>query len=69
MYIDTSKDAKDVVNQIDNHLKWIKSNPDKVHEMTKNAYDIFISKYTLEELLENIAHMHERILLDEANSK
>lgn len=66
LYIDTNKSAEDIIKQIEKHLKWIKENPDQVHQMTRNAYEIFINKYTLEELLENIAHMHEQILLDES---
>ena len=64
LYIDTNKSAKDIIIQIDNHINWIKANPDKVKEMTKNAYNIFVTNYTLEQLLLNIAHMHEKILQD-----
>lgn len=67
LYIDTSKSAESIISQIENHLIWIKENPDKVKEMTKNAYELFVQNYTLEQLLINVAHMHEKILLDESN--
>lgn len=65
LYIDTSKSAESITEQISKHLEWIRKNPDKVKEMTRNAYDIFITNYTLERLLINLAHMHEKILLDD----
>ncbi len=65
LYIDTSKSDESITDQISKHLEWIRKNPDKVKEMTRNAYDIFIANYTLEKLLINLAHMHEKILLDD----
>lgn len=62
LYIDTNKSAENIVSQINNHIKWIKSHPEEVKEMTKNAYDIFVENYTLEKLLLNTAHMHEKII-------
>ena len=67
LYIDTDKSAEDIISQIDQHIKWIKANPDKVKIMTKNAHDIFTKHYALEQLMINIAHMHEKVMLDEQN--
>lgn len=64
LYINTDKSAKDVIEQIEQHLKWIKENPDKVKTMTENAYDIFMNNFTLEQMILDIAHMHEKIMLD-----
>lgn len=64
LYINTNKSADDIISQIEEHVNWIKNNPEKVHQMTKNAYNIFIKNHTLEQLLLNVAHMHEKILKD-----
>ena len=65
LYVDLDASADRVVFQIEKHLDWIKKNPDKVKAKVRKAYDIFIAKYTLESLLLNLAHMHEKILIDE----
>lgn len=66
LYIDTDKSADNIIKQIDQHLKWAKENPDKVKTMTQNAHDIFMNKFTLEQMILDVAHMHEKIILDEA---
>lgn len=65
LYINTDKSADNIINQIDQHLKWAKENPEKVRTMTQNAYDIFMDKFTLEQMILDVAHMHEKIILDE----
>ena len=65
LYIDVDTSAEKIVMQIEKHLVWIKQNPNKAKAKARKAYDIFINNYTLEKLLLNVAHMHEKILLDE----
>ncbi len=69
LYINTDKSADDVIKQIEQHLKWAKENPNKVKTMTENAYDIFMNNFTLEQMILDIAHMHEKIMLDEQNKR
>ncbi|MEK6734036.1 MAG: hypothetical protein AABY27_02910 [Pseudomonadota bacterium] len=65
LYIDVDSSSSRIVDQIEKHLEWINNNPEKAKKKAKQAYDIFIKKYTLENLLIDLAHMHEKILLDE----
>lgn len=67
LYIDVEASADRVVQQIENHLYWIKQNPEKAKQKAQKVYDIFIRDYTLEAMLINIAKMHEKILQDEAH--
>jgi len=61
----TDKTTKEIQEQIEKHYEWIQSNPDKVKEMTKNAYDIYLKYFRLEKLFIDIAHMHESVLKNE----
>lgn len=53
LYIDTlNKQHNEIQAQIENHMKWINSNPEKVKMMTKNVKNIFNEKYALETQVE-----------------
>ena len=60
-----NKSAKEIEDQVVAHYEWIKANPEKVKEMTKNAHEIYKNKFTLEKMLKDVAHMHESVLRDE----
>jgi hypothetical protein len=65
LYININTSADKIIKQIEDHLVWIKENPTKVKEKTRKAYDIFMANYKLENLMLNVAHMHEKILEDQ----
>ena len=52
LYIDVeNKTADEIFQQIDAHVKWIKSHPELAQQMANNCHKIFIEKFTLEEQL------------------
>lgn len=63
-YIDTSRTAEEIFDQIQQHLKTIQSKPQKVARMAKNANKIFNSKFRMEKQLLNLKKMHEQLLKD-----
>ena len=48
-----------MVEQIQNHLKWIKDNPEQALEKARAAQAIFLKYFTLEKQLTNIINNHE----------
>lgn len=69
LYIDVEASADRVTKQIENHLRWIKQNPEKAKQKARKNYDIFVENFTLEKLLINVAKMHERVLQDEHKAR
>lgn len=65
LYIDINNSAEDIIKQIETHLAWIKTHPQEVKEKTRKAYDIFSAKFKLENMMINVAKMHEKILQDD----
>lgn len=60
LYID-HKDGAEMFKQIDKHVRWIRENPDLAREKAKKSHEIFIEKFTLEEQLKSLIHLHEEI--------
>lgn len=54
LYIDTSLQPQEVVEQILTHLNWIHTHPEEAAEKIKKAQKIFLERYTSESLLNNI---------------
>ena len=67
-YIDTSKDTKTIIEQIDYEYNWVLENKSKAREMASNANKIFNEKFTLEKQLEDIFHSYKKGVSD-ANRK
>ena len=60
LYIDFDKKHPErMVEQIQNHLKWIKDNPEQALEKARAAQAIFLKYFTLEKQLTNIINNHE----------
>ena len=64
LYIDVNTSAEKIIEQIEDHLTWIKSHPEEVKNKTRKAYDIFNANFKLENMMINVAKMHEKILQD-----
>ncbi len=56
LYIDTSLEAKEVVDQIEIHTDWIKAHQQQAQEMAKECHEIFINKYSLEIILQDLVN-------------
>lgn len=54
LYIDTSLEAEEVVEQIEVHTNWLKGHPQQAQELAKACHDIFVKKYSLEIILQNM---------------
>jgi hypothetical protein len=65
LYIDHTKSAKEMFQQVDNYMNWIKQNPNDAMNMAIKAHNVFSQKFLLESGLVKIAKMHEKILEDE----
>lgn len=58
------KNPEHMFEQIKNHFKWIKTNPEKALNMARKAQKILIEKFSLEEQLENIISNHPKRLVN-----
>ncbi len=67
LYVDTSKSADEMSEQVINHYKWVQANPEEAKKLAQKANKIFREKFSLERDLVRIAKMHESILQDEKN--
>lgn len=47
LYIDTTNSAHEVVNQISDHIDWIKNHPDEALSMAQKAQAIYLEKFEL----------------------
>jgi glycosyltransferase involved in cell wall biosynthesis len=68
LYIDENISGFMLFQQINNHVKWIQSNPKKAENMARKAHEIFLKKFTLETQLKNLIRMHETIMQERAAS-
>ncbi len=68
LYVDTNQSAEHVSEEIDNHMQWIKNNPDKARELARCAHQIFQNRFTFEQQLLNVAAVQES-LMDSARNK
>jgi hypothetical protein len=62
LYIDTSTTIPEQIQQISNHIEWIKNHQTEALEMSRAAHDIFLEKYTLEKLLAGIVPHHQKLI-------
>ncbi len=64
LYIDADISSTEQVKQIVRHMEWIRSHPQEALEMSKQAHDIFLDKYTLEKLMLSIIPHHQKLIRD-----
>ncbi|QQV75540.1 hypothetical protein H6P87_01101 [Rickettsia tillamookensis] len=63
LYIETlNKSPEEIYSQINQHLEWIKSHPEEAYEKAKKAHQIYLDKFTMEQILTNVANMHNNIV-------
>ncbi|MCW9035102.1 MAG: glycosyltransferase [Rhodospirillales bacterium] len=62
LYVDMEKDISTLSADIDAHMKWIAGNPAKAKEIAQKAHNIFLEKFTLEKMLQNLFVFHEEVL-------
>ena len=62
LYIDINASIPEQVDQISEHISWIRSHQHEALKMSKTSHDIFLEKYTLEKLLLNIVPHHQNLI-------
>ncbi len=65
LYIDITKSAAELAEQILDHFEWIKQNPQKAKELAARSNKIFKDRFALEKDLIRIAKMHESIVAED----
>jgi hypothetical protein len=66
LYIDNTKSAEEMEQQISDHYKWILNNPKEAEKLAMKSHAIFVEKFALEKDLIRIAKMHEGVLKEDA---
>jgi glycosyltransferase involved in cell wall biosynthesis len=61
-YIDSNLSPREQVSQISTHVQWVQDNQQKALEMSMRAHQIFMEKYTLENLLLKITPYHQELI-------
>lgn len=64
LYFDSFAPSEQIYKQIKNHISWVKKNPIRAREMSKNAYDIFVKELSLEVQLPKVIKAIEDHLND-----
>ena len=54
LYYDAFASSAQIYYNIKSHIEWAKANPDKVYLKTKQAYQIFMDNFTIENQLEKL---------------
>jgi hypothetical protein len=62
LYIEPDTDAERQIEQIVEHMQWIRMNPKSALEMSTQAHQIFSEHYTLEKLLLGILPCHQQLI-------
>ncbi|MDX2244521.1 MAG: glycosyltransferase family A protein [Leptolyngbyaceae cyanobacterium bins.302] len=62
LYVDSTLSAIDQAAQIRSHMQWIKTHSKIALEMTEAAHQIFIEKFSLEQLLNSLKSYHQDLI-------
>lgn len=65
LYIDHTKSAQEIYQQIRTHYDWIQTHPKEVAQMTKANHEVFLRRFTAENGMRDVAKLHEYILTQE----
>ncbi len=59
LYIDHTLSGEEMFRQVDQHMEWIRENPEEALEMAQRSYQIFISNFLLEQQLLDFAEWRQ----------
>jgi len=62
LYLSSNLNTDERVQQISEHLRWIKNNPKKALEMSREAHCIFVDNFSLEKLLLGLLPYHKQLI-------
>ncbi len=57
LYFDQTLSAEEIYKQIDDHVSWVKANPEQAEIMAKNAHKILQDKFTTEVFIRNLLYV------------
>ncbi len=57
LYIDVDQNADQIYAQINQHMQWIYAHPLEARRMAENCHDVFLQKFTLESLLQDVVNL------------
>lgn len=61
LYVNHTLSGEEMFKQIDKHMKWIQTNPDKALKMAKKSYQIYIDHFLLENQLLDFENFRESL--------
>ncbi|MDR2576647.1 MAG: hypothetical protein LBC42_01185 [Puniceicoccales bacterium] len=61
LFIDCDKSAREILQQISAHVRWIHRNPQKAMEMARKSHEIFCEKLSLDDQVKDILALAEKI--------
>ena len=61
LYIDTTKSAEQIFQDIDIHMRQILSHPQEAQELARRSHQIFCEKFALENLMRDILDLYESV--------
>jgi hypothetical protein len=62
LYIDSNLSPQAQISQISTHVEWVAENQQKALDMSMAAHQVFMDKYSLENLLSNIVPYHQKLI-------
>jgi len=62
LYLSSNLNTDERLQQISEHLRWIKNNPKKALEMSREAHRIFVDNFSLEKLLLGLLPYHKQLI-------
>ncbi|MDP2193845.1 MAG: glycosyltransferase, partial [Alphaproteobacteria bacterium] len=63
LYIDQNDSEEKIAEDIMHHYAWVKSHPTEAANMTRRSHKIFLDKFTLEDQLLRLIHVHQETLI------
>lgn len=60
LYVDRGP-GKEMFDQINEHVEWIRSHPEEATALAKRSHEIFVNQFTLEDQLKNLISLHENL--------
>ncbi|MBN2751625.1 MAG: glycosyltransferase [Rhodospirillaceae bacterium] len=62
LYVDMTAPLDTILNQIDDHMQWVRGHPERAAEMAQRAHTIFTETLSLDALLPNVLAVHRQVM-------
>jgi hypothetical protein len=64
LYVDVFQPVEEIFRQIDDHMRWIRENPEAAMDLARRAHAIFMEKFTMEMEVEKLFEFYEAIVAE-----